>query len=90
MSDPDQYLKKAKALIAELYYRENITREDYKLTVDDLYVVWFAKTLGNWKALISTDKWDNCYWEVTYNGAKKEAYIDVYYKEHNFCVPDKE
>lgn len=33
-------------------------------------VVWFSKTLQNWKALVSTNVSDGMYYEVTYNGDK--------------------
>lgn len=54
------------------------------------YLVWFSKTLDNWKALVSTTLPDKMYYEVTYNGAKKEAYIDAYLKVDNQCVRDSE
>lgn len=58
------------------------------LKAEDLYVVWFAKTLGNWKALVSTDAVSGIYWEVTYNGAKQETYVDTYIKHGNIAIPD--
>ena len=61
---------------------------DYALTPDDLYVVWFAKTLRNWKALVSTDVAQGLYWEVTYNGDKGETYVDTYVKQGNQAIPD--
>ena len=81
MSDPDVFLKKAKQLVSD-------NSDVLILSTDDLYIVWFAKVLGNWKALISTDAVDGMYWEVTYNGAKKEAYIDTYTKYANKAVAD--
>lgn len=51
-------------------------------------VVWFSKTLQNWKALLSTTLPDGKYYEVTHNGDKFETYIDVYVKVDNRCVPD--
>ena len=56
----------------------------------EIYVVWFSKTLQNWKALVSTTLPDQMYYEVTYNGDKKETYIDAYKKFENVCVPDEE
>lgn len=56
----------------------------------EVYVVWFAKTLQNWKALVSTTLSDGRYYEVTYNGDKKETYIDAYKKFDNISVPDEE
>ena len=54
----------------------------------DVYVVWFSKTLQNWKALVSTTLPDNRYYEVTYNGDKKEMYLDGYVKFVNMVLPD--
>lgn len=55
---------------------------------DDFYVVWFSKTLGNWKALVSTDVVDGHYFEVTHNGAKNETYVDWYTKQSNAVVTE--
>lgn len=52
---------------------------------DDLYVVWFCKTLQNWKALVSGVHVEE-YIEVTYNGDKKEIYVDVYQKAKNMRI----
>ena len=57
--------------------------DDVKASIDDIYVVWFCKTLQNWKALISTTLPDGMYYEVTYNGDKKEIYLDAYKKFEN-------
>lgn len=54
----------------------------------DVYVVWFSKTLQNWKALVSSTLPDGMYYEVTYNGDRKETYIDAYKKFQNVVVPD--
>lgn len=54
----------------------------------DLYVVWFCKTLQNWKALLSTVFTDGMYYEVTYNGDEKEMYLDAYKKFQNVTYPD--
>lgn len=58
------------------------------LTPDDCYVVWFSKVLANWKALVSTTIPDGVYYEVTYNGAVGETYVDVYTKNSNHVIPD--
>lgn len=52
-----------------------------------MYVVWFCKTLQNWKALVSGEEVSK-YIEITYNGDKQEAYIDIYDKAYNACVKD--
>jgi hypothetical protein len=56
--------------------------------VYDIYVVWFSKTLQNWKALVGTTHADDLYYEVTYNGDKQETYLDVYMKVHNRVIAD--
>ena len=52
----------------------------------DVFVVWSCKTLQNHKALLSTTLSDGMYYEVTYNGDKKEAYLDAYKKFENRVV----
>lgn len=54
----------------------------------ELYSVWKCKTLQNWKFLISSSLPDGMYYEVTYNGDKKEWYLDAYKKFENKCIPD--
>lgn len=48
--------------------------------------VWYCKTLQNWKALLSTTLFDGMYYELTVNGDKDEAYLDVYKKWDNNCI----
>lgn len=56
------------------------------LTKDDVYLVWYCKTLQNHKALLCTALYDKMYYEFTYNGDKKEAYLDTYCKVTNEVV----
>lgn len=80
--------EKAKRIVME-YFNEHVDKSDMcQLTLDDVYIVWFCKTLQNWKALVSTTIPDGVYYEVTYNGDKKETYLDVYKKWDNVRVPD--
>lgn len=60
------------------------------ISTDDIFVVWYAKTLQNHKALLGT-RFANYYFECTYNGDKEEMYVDVYDKVQNVCVkvPDR-
>ena len=50
-----------------------------------MFVVWMCKTLQNNKALISAMS-THKYYEVTYNGDKKELYVDEYIKNTNTCL----
>lgn len=77
----------AKNLIFQ-YVQDHLEKTDNHITfsLDDVYIVWFAKTLQNWKALLSTTLPDGMYYEVTYDGDKNQAYIDAYKKFDNLCV----
>nr|DAK11875.1 MAG TPA: hypothetical protein [Caudoviricetes sp.] len=84
------YQEKAKQIVID-YYNEHVEITDTKkLKESEVFVVWFSKTLQNWKALISTTISDGMYYEVTHNGDKKETYLDAYKKWENVCVNDEE
>ena len=84
------YQEKAKQIVID-YYNEHVEiTETKKLTESEVFIVWFSKTLQNWKALVSTTISDGMYYEVTYNGDKKETYLDAYKKWENVCVKDEE
>lgn len=84
------YQEKAKQIVID-YYNEHVEKTDNKkLTESEVFIVRFSKTLQNWKALISTTISDGMYYEVTYNGDKKETYLDAYKKWENVCVKNVE
>lgn len=77
------YQKIARKIVLD-YANEHIDKTDnVQITLDNVFIVWFCKTLQNWKALVSTTPPDGMYYEVTYNGDKKEAYLDAYKKFEN-------
>ena len=53
----------------------------------DVFVVWQCYILGNAKWLLSTTLKDGMYYEVTFNKAKNELYLDAYKKFENRCIP---
>ena len=57
-----------------------------QITEDDVFVVWYCKSLQNHKALLSTTVSDSMYYEITHNGDKQETYVDAYKKWENFVV----
>ena len=81
-------MEKAKQLVVDFFNEEVEKTDGFTLTVDDVYIVWWSKTLQNWKALLSTTVSDGMYYEVTYNGDKQETYIDAYKKWKNKRVVD--
>ena len=65
--------------------------KDYQKNVDELqiFTCWKNKTLQNWKYLISTNLPDGMYYEVTFNGDKREWYFDAYKKFANESISEE-
>lgn len=73
------------------YANEHLDKTDGKqITTEDVFVVWYCKTLQNWKALASTILPDGMYYELTFNGDRAELYLDAYKKFENRCIAIKE
>ena len=71
------------------YIWEHLDKSDPETTFE-VYTVWKAKALQNWKYLISSTLYDGMYYELTYNGDKKEWYLDAYKKFENGVIKDGE
>lgn len=83
-------ITKCKKLVTQ-YFNERVEISDNKtISLNDVYVVWTCKTLQNFKALLSTTVSDGMYYEITYNGDKKEFYLDAYKKWENVCIKNFE
>ena len=81
-------MTRAKQLVVEYFNAHVDATDGKKLTMEDVFIVWFSKTLQNWKALVSTTVSDGMYYELTHNGDKNETYLDAYKKWDNKCIPD--
>lgn len=79
--------KKALALVDEYIEKHLDVTDGY--VYYDVFTVWKCKTLQNWKYLISSTLRDGMYYELTYNGDKKEWYLDAYKKIENVCIKDE-
>lgn len=79
-----EFLEKAKELVRNY----TIAHMDKTNEVRDFEVseVWHCFILGNQKALIAAKLPDGMYYEVTYNVAKNEIYLDAYKKFENRCI----
>lgn len=86
--DNEAMLKKAKRLVVNYYNSRVEITDDFEITEENVFIVWFCKTLQNWKALVSTTVSDGMYYEVTYNGDKRETYLDAYKKWENVRIAD--
>ena len=81
-----KFVTLCKGVIVE-YVNNHLDKTDHEqITEDDVFVVWMCKTLQNSKALVSTTLFDGMYYELTYNGDKKELYLDAYKKWENKAI----
>ena len=81
-----EFVALVKKTVAE-YANDHLDKSDGKrINEDDVFIVWMCKTLQNSKALVSTTLFDGMYYELTYNGDKKELYLDAYKKWENKCI----
>lgn len=59
------------------------------LHLDEIYVVWFAFVLGNWKAILSTSRPDGRIYEVSskrLEDGSNSVFVDSYLKTHNIAL----
>ena len=86
----DEFLKLCKKIVMD-YTNEHLDKSDNaQITEDNVFIVWNCKTLQNNKALASTTLYDGMYYEFTYNGDKKELYLDAYKKFENKAIKVEE
>lgn len=82
----DEFINLCKKTIVN-YYNERVEKTDnFNIDESQVFIVWSCKTLQNNKALVSTTVSDGMYYELTYNGDKKELYLDAYKKWENKCI----
>lgn len=72
-----------KFLVSEYFNNHREKTDRYVMTTNDVFIVWSCKTLQNNKAMVSTNVSDGMYYEITYNGDKKQIYFDAYKKWEN-------
>ena len=82
----DEFLKNCKETIVNYFNSRSDKTDKYEICENDVFVVWSCKTLQNNKAMVSTTVSDGMYYELTYNGDKKELYLDAYKKWENKCI----
>ncbi len=81
----NEFEKLCKETIVDYFNNRAEITDDTKITEDNVFIVWSCKTLQNNKAMVSTTVSDGMYYELTYNGDKKELYLDAYKKWENQC-----
>lgn len=82
----EQFIKLAKEKVVEYTVSNVVEKGGYFVESPKVFVTWQVKVLQNYKALLAiSDPDDQHYYEVTYNGDKKQLYLDVYNKQENKC-----
>lgn len=83
-----EFIEICKKLVKK-YAEEHLDKSDV-IPEFEVFVVWYNKSLQNHKALLSTSLTDGMYYELTFNGDKKELYFDAYKKFENKCIKIEE
>lgn len=86
----DEFLKLCKEVIVNYFNNKTDKTDKFEIKEEDVFIVWCCKTLQNNKVLVSTTVSDGMYYELTYNGDKKELYLDAYKKWENKCIKVEE
>ena len=76
----------ARQVVADYWNEKSDTTNEVSITIDDVFLTWYAKELQNQKAMLATNQPDGTYFEVTWNGDEGEAYLDVYKKWENRVI----
>lgn len=78
-----QFSKMAIASIVDWWNTQfDLVEQFGHITTDKVYTTWKCKIIENFKGLFGVDfDGDGLYFEVTYHGAKKKLYLDVYKKQ---------
>ena len=71
--------------IVKKYIVNHLDKSD-EMPKFEVFTVWKAKILQNWKYLLSSTLFDGMYYELTYNGDKREWYLDAYKKFENQVI----
>lgn len=75
--------------IVKKYILDHLDKSD-PVPEFEVFTVWKAKALQNWKYLISSTLSDGMYYELTFNGDLGEWYLDAYKKFENRKITDTE
>ena len=85
-----EFMQRCKEIVVDYFNHHCEKTDKADITSDQVYIVWYSKTLQNHKAMASTTVPDGMYYEITYNGDKKETYLDAYKKWENRVIKDPE
>lgn len=76
-------------------YNRDIRDVGYQdlITLNEIHVVWYQAEskdgkLHNWRALVTTDRKDGRYYELTHNADLGNTVLEVYSKDSKEIIPD--
>lgn len=88
VGEPTDYQSKAKRFLIEhvdaQIEEEFSPVEKYSYEV---YIIWSAKILKNWKGILGTTMPDSKMYEITYDGNENRWYFDEYTKTNHRIIP---
>ncbi len=80
----EEFVSFSKRMIQRYYYTELF---GYSIvSSDEIFLVWYCKTLQNYKALLGVTGQYGEYFEVTYDGDRNKVYLDIYKKDKNIVT----
>lgn len=80
MAGTDEFVKLAKDAIKHMLIETTDPTDNIDYDSINVYFVTCTYVLGSIKGMFSTSLQDGKYYEVTYNTAKNEMYVDQYVK----------
>lgn len=80
------FMERAKKTVLAYTLSHTDPASDLDITEDDIFIVWYCKTLQNHKAILISCLRDGMIYEFTYNGDMDEAYLDAYCKITNEVI----
>jgi Family of unknown function (DUF6275) len=83
ISSPEQFLALAKQMAVRNFNASRDPDRSKAITEDQVYVLGFSKIMSHWRAQIASLTARNLLWDVTYNAAKNQVYIDAFRKVSN-------
>ena len=86
ISDPDQFLRMAKEAAVRNFNESRDPERSKAITADQVYVSGFSRVMSHWKATVTSPVVRNILWEVTFNAAKNQLYLDAWRKISNTMI----
>lgn len=84
--DPDQFFKLAKSSAVRNFNESRDPERSKPIDDTQVHISGFSRTMSHWKATLTSTVARNMLWEVTFNAAKNQIYVDAYRKISNSMI----